>query len=124
MAYPEFRHQLDSILRSKNPQTVRQFLVEQGQWDESFSGDVEHAMWMMIAGSPTLQELHTEAQDWLRRHGYQAEAAMLREQTKAPSRTRSTPTRAKRAVRPEKPSARNKRPGGRAPGHPGTKPVP
>jgi hypothetical protein len=40
MSYPEFRSQLDSILRSNDPEAVRQFLVEQGQWEEGRAGDV------------------------------------------------------------------------------------
>jgi len=108
MSYPEFRSQLDQILRSKNPETVRQFLVRQGQWDEDFPGDVEHAMWMMIAGSPTLPELHNEAQDWLVQHGYQAEAEMLRERMKAPTKAASAQPRTRGRSRAAKPNASSK----------------
>jgi hypothetical protein len=117
MSYPEFRSQLDSILRSKNPEAVRQFLIEQGQWDESSAGDVEHAMWMMIAGSPTLQNLHAEAQNWLRQHGYQAEAELLRERSKTPAKTPSQPARPKGQPRTGKPHTDGKRPDHRAPRH-------
>lgn len=105
MSYPEFRSQLDQILRSKNPETVRQFLVGQGQWDEDFAGDVEHAMWMMIAGSPALQELHNEAQNWLVQHGYQAEAEMLRERSQAPAKASSAQSRNKGSARSAKSNA-------------------
>jgi hypothetical protein len=88
---------------------VRQFLVGQGQWEEGFPGDVEHAMWMMIAGSPTLQKLHPEALDWLTQHGYQAEAEMLRERSKAPLKTSSTQPRAKARASTKKPHAKSKR---------------
>ena len=113
MSYPEFRSQLDSVLRSKNPEAVRQFLIEQGQWDESSAGDVEHAMWMMIAGSPTLQNLHSEAQNWLRQHGYQAEAEMLRERNKTPSQ----PSRPKGQPRTGKPHTGGKHTDQQAPRH-------
>lgn len=117
MSYPEFRSQLDSVLRSKNPEAVRQFLIEQGQWDESSTGDVEHAMWMMIAGSPTLQNLHSEAQNWLRQHGYQAEAEMLRERSKAPAKTPAQPPRPKGQPRTGKPHTGGKHTDQQAPRH-------
>lgn len=105
MSYPEFRSQLDQILRSKNPETVRQFLVGQGQWDEDFAGDVEHAMWMMIAGSPTLPELHNEAQNWLVQHGYQAEAELLRERRQTPTKAAPAQSRTRGSTRAAKPNA-------------------
>ncbi len=124
MSYPQFRSQLDSILRSKNPEAVRRFLVEQGQWDEGFAGDVEHAMWMMIAGSPGLQELHPEALDWLTQHGYQEEAAVLRERRQALRKTPPTPARAKGGARAEKPGSGSRHLRGRMPRQPGTKSTP
>lgn len=90
MAYPEFRQQLDSILRTKNPEAVRQFLIAQGQWSEEDQPDMERAMWMMIAGSPALRDLHSEAQVWLVSHGYQNEADMIRGQEKPSARQRGT----------------------------------
>jgi hypothetical protein len=107
MSYPAFRKQLDSVLRSKNPEAVRHFLVEQGQWDEDLSVDVEHAMWMMIAGSPALQDLHPEAQEWLTQHGYQAEAAMLRERDHAPAKKPAQPSRTKGKPGTGKPGTRS-----------------
>ncbi len=105
MSYPEFRNQLDNVLRTKDPETVRQFLIEQGQWDEGSAHDVEHAMWMMIAGSPALQNLHAEAQNWLMQHGYQAEAEMLLERKKASSKASSAAPRPKGKPRPGQPRA-------------------
>lgn len=90
MAYPEFRQQLDSILRAKNPEAVRQFLIAQGQWSGEDQPDIERAMWMMIAGSPALRDLHSEAQAWLVNHGFQAEAEVIRGQEKPPARRRGT----------------------------------
>ena len=82
MTYQEFRKALDNILRAKDPKALRQFLVSQGQWGEDAHLDAEHAMWLMIAGSPALQELHGEAQAWLTNHGYRSEADLLRTQEK------------------------------------------
>ena len=96
MAYPEFRQQLDTILRTKNPEAVRQFLIAQGQWSEEDQPDMERAMWMMIAGSPMLRELHSEAQAWLVSHGYQSEADVIRGQEKPPSKQRGTSPRGQR----------------------------
>lgn len=108
MSYPEFRNQLDSVLRTKDPEAVRQFLIEQGQWDEGSSNDVEHVMWMMIAGSPALQNLHAEGQNWLMQHGYQAEAEMLLERKKASSKPSSAASRPKGKPRPGQPGASGK----------------
>lgn len=94
MAYLEFRKQLDTLLHTKDPQAVRQFLISQGQWSEDAQIDTERAMWMMIAGSPTLQELHSEAHAWLTSHGYEAEAKALKAQGKAaskPAKGRASP---------------------------------
>ena len=102
MAYPEFRKQLDTILRTKNPQAVSQFLISQGQWSENAQIDVERAMWMMIAGSQALRELHSEAQTWLMSHGYETEARALSAQEKASS------TPAKSSASPKKGPAKRK----------------
>ena len=91
MAYPEFRKQLDTVLRTKNPENVRQFLIAQSQWSEEDQPDMERAMWMMIAGSPALRELHGEAQNWLVSHGYQTEADVIRGQEKPASKQRNMP---------------------------------
>ncbi len=107
MAYPEFRKQLDNVLRSKDPEAVRQFLVSQGQWTEETAIDAERAMWLMIAGSPTLQALHDEAQTWLIDHGYQSEAAMLRDQMTPPQQ----PGKAARRAQPGKTANKKRTPG-------------
>ena len=92
MPSSDFRSQLDSILRSKNPEAVRQFLVAQGQWLEDTVIDGERAMWLMIAGSPALRDLHREAHDWLIGHGAQAEAEMLLERDPKPQKSTATPS--------------------------------
>ncbi len=74
----EFHHQLEQVLREKNPAALRQFLVTQGQWPEDTTMDPERAMWTMILGKSTLASLHPEAHAWLVAHGHPADAAMLR----------------------------------------------
>lgn len=76
-AYRSFRERLDAVLRSKDPERVRDFLIEQGQWSEADQGDSAFAMWMMIAGSPTLASLHAEAEQWLRENGHADEAQII-----------------------------------------------
>jgi hypothetical protein len=73
----QFRQRLDDALRTRDPETVRAFLVAAGQWDDDAAGDVEAYMWMMIAGSPALKDLHDSAQQWLRSHGHAAEADLI-----------------------------------------------
>lgn len=72
--YADFRQRLDSVLRTEDVQQVREFLVGQGQWSEGTPADPDFAMWMMIAGSPTLRDMHGRAGAWLVAHGYAAEA--------------------------------------------------
>ncbi len=84
-AYRSFRERLDAVLRTKDPERVRAFLIEQGQWSEADQGDSAFAMWMMIAGSPSLASLHTEAEQWLREHGHADEAQIIASGRKRPS---------------------------------------
>jgi hypothetical protein len=109
MAYPEFRQQLDSVLRTKNPEAVRQFLIAQGQWSEENQPDMERAMWMMIAGSPSLRDLHSEAQVWLVSHGYQNEAEVIRGQEKPSAKQRgaSRKGQGRQSMRSSKPVPRS-----------------
>ncbi len=126
MAYQEFRSQLDRLLRAKDPEAVRQFLIAQDQWPDDSSIDAERAMWMMIAGAPSLQDLHAEAQLWLTQHGYQAEVAMLRQHDSTPQKSSFAKPGAKTRARPgkqggtskdaEAPKTRQPRPK-HAPGH-------
>jgi hypothetical protein len=58
---------------------VRDFLVGEGKWSEDLPADPEFAMWMMIAGSRALRDLHEEARKWLVSHGHEVDAeAVLR----------------------------------------------
>ena len=72
-----FRQRLDDVLRTRDPEAVRAFLVAEGQWGEDEEGDIEASMWMMIAGSPGLAGLHAQAEQWLRTHGHEAEAEVI-----------------------------------------------
>ena len=77
--YTSFRQQLDTVLRTRNLKQVQDFLIAQKQWQVGQPADPEFAMWMMIAGSQTLRDLHGEARKWLVSHGHEADAdAVLR----------------------------------------------
>lgn len=75
--YASFRQRLDAALSTLDVQQVQEFLIAEEQWDEDTPADPEFAMWMMIAGSPTLQRLHEQARAWLVTHGHEQEAAMV-----------------------------------------------
>lgn len=75
--YKKFRSQLDAVLRQRDPARLRQFLIEQGQWTEEQQTDTEAALWMMIATSPALADMHAEAERWLLSHGHEAEAQAI-----------------------------------------------
>ncbi|HEX6797238.1 MAG TPA: hypothetical protein VF116_05950 [Ktedonobacterales bacterium] len=72
-----FRQRLDAVLRRRNPAELRAFLVEEGQWEPDARTDEEAAMWMMIAASPVLTDLHAEAERWLMAHGHEHEAQAI-----------------------------------------------
>ena len=72
--YTNFRQKLDTVLRTLDVQQVSRFLIAEKQWDEGTPADAEYAMWMMIAGSQTLRDLHSQARHWLVTHGHAEEA--------------------------------------------------
>ncbi|HEX8033824.1 MAG TPA: hypothetical protein VF510_08250 [Ktedonobacterales bacterium] len=72
--YKAFRQRLDATLRQKDPAALCDFLVAEGQWQSGATNDAEAAMWMMIAASSALADLHDEAQRWLLSNGHEAEA--------------------------------------------------
>lgn len=77
--YASFRQKLDAVLRTLDVQQVSAFLIAENQWDEGAPADPEFAMWMMIAGSQTMRDLHEKARQWLVGHGHEDEAnAVLR----------------------------------------------
>jgi hypothetical protein len=75
--YKAFRQRLDAVLRRKDPDALRAFLVSEGQWDADATTDVPAAMWMMIATSRDLTDLHAEAREWLLAHGHADEAKAI-----------------------------------------------
>jgi hypothetical protein len=72
--YASFRQELDTVLRTLDVKQVQGFLITKGQWSPDVPADPEFAMWLMIAGSATLQDLHGRAREWLVSHGHEAEA--------------------------------------------------
>src|SRR2546428_11516088 len=77
--YANFRQRLDVMLRTLDVKQVQDFLIAEGQWSPGSPADPEFAMWMMIAGSQTLRDLHEQARKWLVSHGHEADAdAVLR----------------------------------------------
>ncbi len=75
--YANFRQRLDAVLRTLDVKQVQEFLIAENQWQPGQPANPEFAMWMMIAGSSTLSDLHTQAREWLVSHGYETEANAL-----------------------------------------------
>ena len=75
--YASFRQRLDAVLRTLDVQQVRDFMVAEDQWDEGTPADPEFAMWMMIAGIPSMRDLHDRAYEWLMTHGHEADAKVF-----------------------------------------------
>jgi hypothetical protein len=69
-----FRQRLDAVLRTRDVKQVQDFLIAEDQWSAETPEDPELAMWMMIAGSATLKDLHAQAREWLVAHDRQEEA--------------------------------------------------
>lgn len=80
--YANFRQRLDAVLRTLDVKQVSEFLIAEKQWRPGQPADPNFAMWMMIAGSPTLQDLHGCAREWLLSHGHEDEAGALLERGK------------------------------------------
>lgn len=72
--YSDFRQRLDTVLRTMDVKQVSSFLIAEKQWQPGTPADPEFAMWMMIAGSQTLRDLHEQARRWLVAHGHESEA--------------------------------------------------
>ena len=72
--YGSFRQRLDSVLHTLDVKQVQEFLIAEKQWSEGQPADPEFAMWMMVAGSPSLRNLHERAYEWLTTHGHEADA--------------------------------------------------
>ena len=85
--YTSFRQRLDEVLRTLDVKQVSVFLIAEKQWQPGQPADPTYAMWMMIAGSPTLRDLHEQARQWLVAHGHEEEAnAVLRREKSAGGR--------------------------------------
>ena len=82
--YADFRQRLDVALRTLDVRRVSEFLIAEGQWQPGLPSDPEFAMWTMIAGSPTLRDLHRRAIEWLSTHGHEEEASILQTREKKP----------------------------------------
>ncbi len=85
--YTNFRQRLDSVLRTLNVKQVRDFLIAEKQWQVGQTSNPDYAMWMMIAGSPTLRDLHEQARQWLIAHGHEEEANAVLNRGKGKSST-------------------------------------
>lgn len=75
--YANFRQRLDAVLRTLDVKQVSKFLIAENQWDEGTPADPEFAMWMMIAGSQSMRDLHGQARQWLVSHGHEDEASAV-----------------------------------------------
>ncbi len=80
--YANFRQRLDAVLRTLDVKQVSKFLIDEKQWSPGQPVDPDFAMWMMIAGTPTLRDLHGRAREWLLTHGHEDEAGALLERGK------------------------------------------
>ena len=82
--YTNFRQRLDAVLRTLDVKQVSDFLIAERQWQAGQQpADMEYAMWMMIAGSPTLRDLHEQARQWLLGHGHEDEANVVLKREKS-----------------------------------------
>lgn len=75
--YANFRQRLDAVLRTMDVRQVQEFLIAERQWSPGTPANAEFAMWMMIAGSPSLGDLHEQARQWLIAHGHEEEASAV-----------------------------------------------
>lgn len=72
-----FRQHLDTVLRTCDVKQVSAFLIAEKQWSIGQPADPEFAMWMMIAGNPTLRDLHERAYEWLMTHEHEEDAKLF-----------------------------------------------
>src|ERR1700694_2386829 len=91
--YANFRQRLDAVLRTLDVKQVSSFLIAENQWDEGAPADPEFAMWMMIAGSQTMRDLHEQAGQWLVSHGHEEEAnaVLRRDKSMGGNKTKKSP---------------------------------
>lgn len=105
--YTQFRQQLDVALRMLDFKKVQSFLIAQDQWSEDVPADPEYAMWMMVAASPSLQDLHAKAREWLVNHGHtnDALAVLGRGQAETERRSKQQSRSFKRGQPPNRPES-------------------
>jgi hypothetical protein len=103
-----FRQRLDAVLRTRDVKQVQDFLIAEDQWSADTPEDPELAMWMMIAGSATLKDLHAQAREWLVAHERQEEADAIlgRGQKQRSSSGKGAPQ--KRGSRPQNANSNKK----------------
>lgn len=107
--FSNFRQRLDAVLRTLDVQQVSAFLVSEHQWEAGAPANPEFAMWTMIAGSPTLRDLHPQARAWLLSHGYEGEAeAVLGKKSKTSAPASRGPARGQKAIKSAKPTSSTK----------------
>ena len=95
--YTSFRQRLDEVLRTLDVKQVSDFLIAEKQWQPGQPADPAYAMWMMIAGSPSLGDLHEQARQWLVAQGHQEEAnaVLNRRKGKGSSQDKKKPQKAR-----------------------------
>ncbi len=110
-----FRQRLDTVLRTLDVKQVQNFLIAENQWSTDTPEDPEFAMWLMVAGSSTLKDLHPRAREWLVAHNHQEEANAIlgRSQQQHPSPARrgsrnSYPSAKQKTSKPPSPNSAKK----------------
>jgi hypothetical protein len=98
-----FRQRLDAVLRTLDVKQVQNFLIAENQWSADTPENPELAMWLMVAGSPTLKDLHARAREWLVAHGHQEEANAILGRSQ-----QQRPSPARRVSKASHPAARQK----------------
>jgi len=110
--YASFRQRLDMALRTRDVRQVCAFLIEEGQWTQDQPANPEYAMWLMIAGTATLKDLHGEARQWLIQHGHnEAVDALFSHQQKSSQEHRGTGAQKKTGTHFQKEHLKNPRSG-------------
>ena len=109
--YKAFRAKLDTVLRTRDAVRLRAFLVAEQQWTADAPIDAEAALWMMVATSKMLADMHDEARTWLMTHGHESEAQAIfggtrNASTQARPRTSPGPIRPHKQQQPRSPRPR------------------
>jgi hypothetical protein len=91
-----FRQRLDAVLRTLDVAQVSKFLIAENQWSPGTPSNPEFAMWMMIAGSSSLRDLHPRAIQWLSSHGHSEEASIFQVREKKPAAKKASMNKRKK----------------------------